>query len=111
MEQEKYTVNCKTCSAEFESDSPYRKYCDSCRKLRNKKARQRYHRLHSNSESEEKVKWRKRPNLAQKIEEIRKQELHKVRYDIDCPNYDPTKVECAYCSSESYKYKDCGEKK
>lgn len=110
MEKQKYVCNCKTCSDEFLSDSPWRRFCDKCRKQRRLEHVREY-RKKSKVYKCDKVIYKARENLDELIQKAREKKLRYVREDIDCPNYDPTRTDCACCASDSWKFKDCGEKK
>lgn len=107
MEEKKYVCQCRTCGESFPSDSTWRKYCNHCRKLRRLERVREYRRKHHIYKCE-KILYQGHENLEEEIKLARLKKLYQRRDDIDCPNYNPTRVDCAVCSSDSWKYKSCG---
>lgn len=98
---------CKECGKEFESVSTYRAVCDECR-AEIARIRQQVRRNGEIRKEWEPVKYFKRINLDRDIEKAREKKLKAIRTDINCPNYDPTRTDCACCAADSWKYKSCG---
>ncbi len=101
---------CRMCGKTFDSVSSWRGICDDCRKIRRKECLKRYRaaRIYELDFNAYAVK---QESLDVRIEKARKKKLNAERTDIDCPNYDPTRVDCAVCASDSWRYKGCGAKK
>lgn len=113
MTEKTYDRTCRFCGTGFKSVSPWRGICDECR-VKRKRAWYKKRNKKTASVGMAEIltpKRNKRDNLDVLIEKARKRKLIIKRTDIDCYNYDPTRVDCACCEAGAWRFKACGDHK